>query len=156
MPSAIRAWTGHGGSVAERQRLTDAIVRRLPTPEQGKHITPDSEVAGFGVRITANGARSYVLRYTTRAGRERTYTIGDATVWRTTDARDKARELRREIETAVNKLPEEQRLTFVLREYEGLSYTEIAEVLGCSQGTVKSRLSRAKDTLRSLMRKYVS
>src|SRR5262245_24183025 len=67
-----------------------------------------------------------------------------------------ARELRREIETAVNKLPEDQRLTFVLREYEGLSYTEIAEVLGCSQGTVKSRLSRAKDTLRSLMRKYVS
>jgi len=39
-----------------------------------------------------------VLRYTTRAGRERTYTIGDATIWRTTDARDKARELRREIE----------------------------------------------------------
>src|SRR5215471_21735077 len=97
MPSAIRAWTGHGGSVAERQRLTDAIVRRLPTPEQGKHITPDSEVAGFGVRITANGARRYVLRYTTRAGRERTYTTGDATVWRTTQARDKAKELRREI-----------------------------------------------------------
>ena len=98
MSSAIRAWTGHGDSVAERQRLTDAIVRRLPTPEQGKHITPDSEVAGFGVRITANDARSYVLRYTTRAGRERTYTIGNATVWRTTDARDKARELRRWIE----------------------------------------------------------
>jgi integrase len=68
--------------VAERKRLTDAIVRRLPTPEQGKHITPDSEVVGFGARVTANGARSYVLRYTTRAGRERTYTIGDATVWR--------------------------------------------------------------------------
>src|SRR5215470_13179803 len=79
-------------------RLTDAIVRRLPLPKQGKTITVDSEVMGFGVRVTANGARSYVLRYTTRAGRERTYTIGDATVWRTTDARDKARELRREIE----------------------------------------------------------
>ena len=84
--------------MAKRQRLTDAIVRRLPTPRQGKQITPDSEVAGFGIRVTANGARSYVLRYTTRAGRERTYTIGDATVWRATDARDKARELRREIE----------------------------------------------------------
>src|SRR5215472_17621997 len=79
-------------------RLTDAIVRRLPTPKQGKRITVDSEVVGFGARITANGARSYVLRYTTRAGRERTYTIGDASVWRCTDARDKARELRREIE----------------------------------------------------------
>jgi integrase len=92
--------------VAERQRLTDAIVRRLPTPKQGKRITLDSEVVGFGARVTANGARSYVLRYTTRAGRERTYTIGDATVWRTTDARDKARELRREIEDGGDPLGE--------------------------------------------------
>lgn len=65
-------------------------------------------------------------------------------------------ELRREIEAAVEKLPEEQRITFVLREYEGLSYAEIADILVCSEGTVKSRLSRAKDTLRHLMRKYVS
>jgi integrase len=79
-------------------RLTDAIVRRLPAPKQGKTITVDSEVPGFGVRVTANGARSYVLRYTTRAGRERTFTIGDAGNWRTSDARDKARELRREVE----------------------------------------------------------
>jgi len=84
--------------VAQRQRLTDAIVRRLPTPEQGKTITVDADVPGFGARVTANGARSYVLRYTTRAGRERTFTIGDASVWRTTDARDKAKNLRREIE----------------------------------------------------------
>ena len=82
---------------AGRQRLTDAIVRRLSTPEQGKAITVDADVPGFGARVTANGARSYVLRYTTRAGRERTYTIGDATIWRTTDARDKARALRREV-----------------------------------------------------------
>jgi integrase len=74
------------------------MVRRLPAPRHGKAITVDSEVLGFGARVTANGARSYVLRYTTRAGRERTYTIGDTTVWRTTAARDKARELRREIE----------------------------------------------------------
>src|SRR5262245_38112225 len=79
-------------------RLTDAIVRRLSTPKQGKAITIDADVPGFGIRVTANGARSYVLRYTTRAGRERTYTIGDAPVWRTTQARDKAKELRREIE----------------------------------------------------------
>src|SRR5215467_4900230 len=79
-------------------RLTDAIVRRLPLPTKGKIITVDSEVVGFGARVTANGARSYVLRYTTRVGRERTYTIGDATIWRTTAARDKARELRREVE----------------------------------------------------------
>jgi integrase len=84
--------------MVQRRRLTDASVRRLPTPQQGKQITPDSEVLGFGVRVTANGARSYVLRYTTRAGRERVYTIGDASVWRASAAREKAKELRREIE----------------------------------------------------------
>jgi integrase len=81
-----------------RKHLTDAMVRRFPVPIKGKHIHLDEDVVGFGARITANGARSYVLRYTTRAGRERTYTIGDATVWKTTAARAKARELRREIE----------------------------------------------------------
>jgi integrase len=81
-----------------RQRLTDAIVKRLSMPESGKRITPDSELPGFGIRVTAAGARSYVLRYTTRAGRERTFTIGDAAVWQCTAARDKARELRRQVE----------------------------------------------------------
>jgi integrase len=82
-----------------KRHFTDAIVRRLPVPAQGKRITIDDGVPGFGVRITANGARSYVLRYVVRgSGRERIYTIGDATVWRTTQARDKARELRREVE----------------------------------------------------------
>jgi integrase len=84
--------------------LTDAAVRRLPMPEKGSKITLDDEVLGFGIRVTTNDARSYILRYTTRAGRERTYTIGDATVWRTTDARGKARELRREIEDGADPL----------------------------------------------------
>jgi integrase len=84
--------------VTERKRLTDAIVKRLPRPTKGKQITPDGEIAGFGARVTAAGFRSYVLRYTTRAGRERVYTIGSADVWRCADARMRARELRREID----------------------------------------------------------
>jgi integrase len=74
--------------------LTDAVVNRLPTPERGKHITIDDEVTGFGVRVTAAGARSYIIRYTTRAGRERTFAIGDASIWRTTAARAEAKRLR--------------------------------------------------------------
>jgi integrase len=84
--------------MAQKQHLTDAVIRRFPTPKSGKRIALDDEVTGFGVRITAAGAKSYVLRYTTRAGRERTYTIGDAEVWRCTAARAKARDLRRDIE----------------------------------------------------------
>ena len=84
--------------MADKRHLTDAVVKRLPTPAKGKEITLDDEVTGFGVRVTAAGHRAFVLRYTTRAGRERIFTIGDATVWRCTVARAKAKDLRRAIE----------------------------------------------------------
>jgi RNA polymerase sigma-70 factor, ECF subfamily len=56
-------------------------------------------------------------------------------------------ELRGHVRTAVEKLPPEQRIVVVLRYTEGLAYEEIASVLGCSAGTVASRLSRAHRTL---------
>jgi len=49
---------------------------------------------------------------------------------------------------AVQSLPEPQRAVFLLSQYEGLSYTEIAEVLACPVGTVASRKHQATETLR--------
>ena len=57
-------------------KLTDAIVKALPAPPSGEKITYDEAVKGFGIRVTAAGARSFVLNYRTRLGRERRYTIG--------------------------------------------------------------------------------
>jgi hypothetical protein len=75
--------------------LTDATVKRLALPAKASKIIFDDQVKGFGVRITANGARSYVLRYRTRgSGINRTYTIGRTTTWRTTEARAEARRLK--------------------------------------------------------------
>lgn len=51
------------------------------------------------------------------------------------------------VRQAVEKLPAEQRIAIVLRYTEGLAYEQIAEVLGCSQGTVASRLNRAHKAL---------
>jgi RNA polymerase sigma-70 factor (ECF subfamily) len=48
-------------------------------------------------------------------------------------------------------LPDEQRLAFVLIEMQGLSYREAAEIAGSNVGTVKSRLSRAKQWLRETL-----
>ena len=47
-------------------------------------------------------------------------------------------------EWAVAQLPEHHRVVFVLRELEGKSYEEIADITGCNLGTVKSRLNRAR------------
>jgi integrase len=78
--------------------LTEAATKRLPRPKQGNRITYDDVVRGFGCRVTAAGARSYVLNYTTKSGRERRITIGDCNDWTATAARAKARDLRREID----------------------------------------------------------
>ncbi|MCQ2354688.1 MAG: RNA polymerase sigma factor [Clostridia bacterium] len=49
-------------------------------------------------------------------------------------------------------LPPEMRMILSMREFEGLSYDEIAESLGIPPGTVKSRISRARDKLEKLLR----
>ena len=51
------------------------------------------------------------------------------------------------VQQVVAQLPEEQRMVVVLRYTEGLSYEEIADVLGCRRGTVASRLNRAHKAL---------
>jgi RNA polymerase sigma-70 factor (sigma-E family) len=55
---------------------------------------------------------------------------------------------RRDLWTALGRLPRRQRAAVVLRYYEGLSEVETAEVLGCTVGTVKSSTSRALAKLR--------
>jgi RNA polymerase sigma-70 factor (ECF subfamily) len=54
------------------------------------------------------------------------------------------RHLREVVEAAVQQLPAHHREVFVLRELEGKSYEEIAEITGVNLGTVKSRLNRAR------------
>jgi RNA polymerase sigma-70 factor (ECF subfamily) len=58
---------------------------------------------------------------------------------------------RAEVRTAIQQLPVEFREIIILREYEELSYQEIAAVLKCPLGTVMSRLARARSRLRDLL-----
>ena len=58
------------------------------------------------------------------------------------------RELKAVLADAISELPEQQREMIVLRDIQGLSYEEIATVLSLEAGTVKSRLSRARENLR--------
>lgn len=57
----------------------------------------------------------------------------------------------RRIRTAIERMPPAFREILVLREFEELSYLEIAEVLNCPLGTVMSRLGRARAKLKSLL-----
>ena len=59
--------------------------------------------------------------------------------------------LKEAVDQCVERLPEHHRAVFVLRELEGKSYAEIAEITGCNLGTVKSRLNRARNSFAQLI-----
>jgi RNA polymerase sigma-70 factor (ECF subfamily) len=64
-------------------------------------------------------------------------------------------ELSVKVREAVRSLPPMQREALVLFEYEGLRLSEIANIVGTDVGAVKSRLFRARETLRNILRPYL-
>ncbi|MGE5653993.1 MAG: sigma-70 family RNA polymerase sigma factor [Bacillota bacterium] len=59
-----------------------------------------------------------------------------------------SKELRQLVQRLISELSEDHRTVLILRDFENLSYEEIAEILGCQLGTVKSRLNRARAALK--------
>jgi len=79
------------------EKITDLLVRGMKSPAAGNRIVYDSEVRGFGVRITAAGARAFVLNYRVD-GAERRLTIGAYPDWSVAAAREQAKALKREVD----------------------------------------------------------
>lgn len=65
-------------------------------------------------------------------------------------------ELALKVQEAVFSLPPMQREALVLFEYEGMTLGEIADLVGTDVGAVKSRLHRARERLRNVLRPYLS
>ncbi len=63
-------------------------------------------------------------------------------------------ELSREIETALQQLSPKQKTVFVLRHYHGHKLKEIADIMKCSEGTVKNYLFRATQKMQRLLKEY--
>ncbi len=59
------------------------------------------------------------------------------------------------ISESINALPSDIRQTVILREYDGLSYEEISEVMECPIGTVRSRIFRGREILKEKLRDYL-
>jgi len=58
------------------------------------------------------------------------------------------------VRKAIERLPEKLRIPLILRDMDGFSYSEIAEKLDCEVGTVKSRIFRARESLKALLEPY--
>ena len=60
-------------------------------------------------------------------------------------------ELKKMVKDALMSLPDEYRLVIVMRDIHGFSYSEIAKIIKCPEGTVKSRINRARKALRGIL-----
>jgi RNA polymerase sigma-70 factor (ECF subfamily) len=123
------------------QEVFVKVFRKLHTFQQ------DSTFYTWVYRIAVNTATDYL----SRRKRRRLHLVADNdTLEPPPDGESGAavplidRELREVTRRVLDGLPEKYRTILILREYEDLAYTAIAEVLGCSIGTVESRLFRAR------------
>ena len=70
--------------------------------------------------------------------------------------RVEAGEQRDLVQKAIASLPKEQRLVVILREYHGLKFSEIADIMDCPVGTVKSHNYRARAKLKEVLAEYMN
>lgn len=134
------------GDAAEAEdALQDAFARAHAALLLGKYQRGQVGIEGWLYRITANAALDALKarrRWWRRLGRETRPGIADG-------AAEALAQLRlRELAKALDTLPPEQRTALILKEVEGLTSKEIAQILSCSEGAVEQRLLRAKATLR--------
>ena len=93
--------------------------------------------------------------YLEASGDEASPTRDIADLGKMPEERTLGSELDTKIKKAIENLPEQFRLVIVLRELQGLSYEEIAEITKTNIGTVKSRLARARAKLQEQIKPYL-
>lgn len=150
------------------QRCYYAALGLVGTPQDAEDLSQEAFVRAFRARARLDPERPFypwlyqILRRLcfnfTRDNRTRRRKMERAGGWLVDDARSRAAidgperaseraELRGRLEAAIEKLPPPQREAFVLKEFQGLKYREIAELLEVPIGTVMSRLYAARQKL---------
>jgi RNA polymerase sigma factor RpoE len=112
-------------------------------------------------RIGVNTAKNYLVSQGRRAPTSTEYdaeeaeSFEDASQLRDINTPESlllSKQIGQTINTAIDALPEELRSAIVLREIEGLSYEEIASMMDCPIGTVRSRIFRAREAVANKLR----
>lgn len=121
----------------------------------------DSAFYTWLYRIGINTAKNYLVSSNRRAPTVTTYDneeaegFEDADQLRETNTPENllaSKQIAETVNAAVMALPEELRAAITLREIEGLSYEEIAELMNCPIGTVRSRIFRAREAIAEKLR----
>jgi len=121
----------------------------------------DSAFYTWLYRIGINTAKNYLVSQGRRAPTSTEYdadeaeTFEDATQLRDINTPESlllSKQIGQTVNSAMEALPEELRTAIVLREIEGLSYEEIAGIMNCPIGTVRSRIFRAREAVAGKLR----
>ncbi len=154
-----------------QRQVYNVALRMLGSAETAEDATQDTFVSAYKAIAKFRGGsfKAWILRITANSCRDKLRVSRRASIVSLDNlmeevgdfiADDKAespedyaerRELGRLLAGSLASLPEDQRIVVVLSDVQGLTYEEIAQVIGISLGTVKSRLSRARLRLRELL-----
>ena len=121
----------------------------------------DSAFYTWLYRISVNTAKNYLVSQGRRAPTSTGYDAEEAEGFEdavglrdnaTPDAQLMSKQIAEIVNSTIDKLPEELRTAITLREIDGLSYEEIAQIMECPIGTVRSRIFRAREAVAEQLR----
>jgi len=124
----------------------------------------DSAFYTWLYRIGVNTSKNYLMSQSRRAPTSTETSSQDAEIFddagglresTTPESVLASKQLAETVNNAMNALPEELRVAIALREIEGLSYDEIAELMNCPIGTVRSRIFRAREAIANKIRPLI-
>ena len=155
------------------ERLLSRIIRNqdeIPDVAQESFIKAYRALANFRgdsafytwlYRISVNTAKNYLVSQGRRAPTSTGYDAEEAEGFEdavglrdnaTPDAQLMSKQIAEIVNTTIDKLPEELRTAITLREIDGMSYEEIAQIMDCPIGTVRSRIFRAREAVAEQLR----
>lgn len=111
----------------------------------------DAKLSTWLFSIAANWCRDYLRKSDNKAKDSEDVLVTLPSSEHSPERNLEARESEVRVQKALSALTPEQREAIVLSRYQGLSYAEIAQIAGCSEGAVKTRVFRAMETLKKAL-----
>lgn len=111
----------------------------------------DAKLSTWLFSIAANWCRDYLRKSDNKAKEAEDVLVTLPSSEHSPERNLEARESEVRVQRALSALTPEQREAIVLSRYQGLSYAEIAQIAGCSEGAVKTRVFRAMETLKKAL-----
>jgi RNA polymerase sigma factor (sigma-70 family) len=136
-------------SEAAEDATQEVFVKMLKHANQ---FHGDAKLSTWLFSITANWCRDYLRKADNKSKESEDVLISlPAPSELAPDRNLERRESERRVQRALQSLTAEQREAILLSRYQGLSYAEIAQIAGCSEGAVKTRVFRAMETLKKIL-----